>query len=72
MSDKEVETNKFELDTKKYEIEKSYLSKEEFINIINNIDFIGVKRCEIGLITGFIIDCENNDIKPLTKNIEID
>lgn len=68
----EIETNKFELETKKYEIEKSYLTKEELINMLNNIDFVSVKKCEIELITGFIINCENNDIRPLTKNIEID
>ena len=61
-----------EVETKKYEIEKSYLTKEELINMLNNIDFISVKKCEIELITGFIINCEENNIRPLTKNIEID
>lgn len=69
---KEVETNRFELETKKCEIEKSYLTKEELINMLNNIDFVSVRKCEIELITGFIINCEDNNIRPLTKNIEID
>ena len=61
-----------EVENKKYEIEKNYLTKEELINMLNNIDFISVKKCEIELITGFIINCEENNIRPLTKNIEID
>ena len=60
-----------DLETKKYEIEKSYLSKEEFINIINNVDFIGVSKCNLELVTGCIIDIEEKEIKPLYKTLEI-
>lgn len=68
---KEVKTERFELETKKFEIEKSYLTKEEFMNIVNSIDFISIKECNIEIITGFIVDCEKNTIQPLTKNINI-
>ena len=61
-----------ELETKKFEIAKSYLTKEEFINLLNSIEFESIKECRIELITGFIINCETNEIKPLTKNIDID
>lgn len=61
-----------DLETKKFEIAKSYLTKEEFINILNSIDFESIKECRLELITGFIINFETNDIKPLTKNVEID
>ena len=60
------------LETKKFEIEKSYLTKEEFINMINSINFERIKECDLKLITGYIINYETNDIKPLTKNIDID
>ena len=61
----------YDLQTKKYEIEKSYISKEEFINIINNIEFIGINKCDMELVTGCIIDTENKEIKPVYKSIEI-
>lgn len=64
--------NKEELDTKKFEIEKSYMSKEEFINLLLSIDFERIKECSLELITGFIVNLETKEIKPLTKNIDID
>ena len=57
--------------TKISEIEKSYLTKEEFINILNNIDFLSVKCCDLQIITGFIVDFQTGEVKPLTKNIEL-
>lgn len=60
-----------DLENKKFEVEKSYLTKEEFINMLNNIDFDNVKECSLELITGFIINCETKEIRPLTKNINI-
>ena len=50
----------------------SYLTKEEFINILNSIEFESIKQCRIELITGFIVNLETAEIKPLTKNIDID
>lgn len=64
--------NKEEFGTKKFEIEKSYMSKEELINLLQSIDFERIKECSLELITGFIINFETNEIKPLTKNINID
>lgn len=61
-----------EAQQKIFEIEKSYIKKEELINLLNNIDFIGVKKCDLELITGFIADFSSGEVKPLTKNIEID
>lgn len=67
----EVKTESFELETKNFEIEKSYLTKEEFTNMLNFIDFISIKECHIEMITGFIVNIEKNSIQPLTKNIDI-
>lgn len=61
-----------DLKAKKFEMEKSYITKEEFLNILNSIEFESIKYCRIELVTGFIINIETNEIKPLTKNIDID
>ena len=47
-----------EIQNKMFEIEKSYLTKEELINMLNNIDFVRVEECDLKLITGFICDYE--------------
>lgn len=50
-------------------IEKSYLTKEELLKILETTDFICVEQCKLDLITGFIIT-EDDKIKPLSKTIE--
>lgn len=64
---KEEQTNKFL--RKINEVQKSYISKEEFIDIISRIDFLAVRNCEISLLTGFLNTDDN--IKELSKRIEI-
>lgn len=61
-----------EIQNKMFEIEKSYMKKEEIIELLNNIDFVSVKKCDLELITGFICDGSTGEVKSLTKNIEID
>lgn len=60
-----------DLETKKFEIEKSYITKEEFINIINNIEFIAIKKCDLDLVTGFILHIEDEEVTPLYKTINL-
>ncbi|MDD7757757.1 MAG: hypothetical protein PUJ51_25205 [Clostridiales bacterium] len=60
-----------EIQNKMFEIEKSYLTKEEFINMLNNIDFVRVERCDLNLITGFICDYAEGEVRPLSKRIEL-
>lgn len=55
-----------------FEIEKSYMTKEEIISLLQNIEFLGVERCDIRLITGYIADYKTGEVKTLSKNIEID
>ena len=55
---------------KEFLIEKSYLTKEELIEILQKIDFSNVNNASLDLITGFIINDEG-DIKSLSKRIEI-
>lgn len=63
------ELNNFE------EIKKSYITKQEFITMLNSIDFIGVKDLDIDLITGYKYFVNDKGIKtiiPLTKVIRFD
>lgn len=55
----------------------SYLTKDELINMINNIHFERVKHLHMDLITGYLItnDPDNpreQDIKPLYYTIDIE
>lgn len=50
----------------------SYMSKEELLSIINNIDFMKVKFANLELITGCITDNKTKEFKILSKNITID
>lgn len=60
-----------EIQNKMFEIEKSYLTKEELINMLNNIDFVRVEKCDLKLITGFICNYAEGEVRPLSKNIEL-
>ena len=56
-------------------IRKSYVTKEELLNLIRDIDFILVNSCELELITGFEIKKDDNlkdCFSPLYKTIKID
>jgi hypothetical protein len=58
----------------KEEIMKSYVTKEEFINIINSVDFTHVKDYDISLIKSWIVKADETgeiiEIKPLYYNIK--
>ena len=60
-----------EIQNKMFEIEKSYLTKEELINMLNNIDFVRVEKCDLKLITGFICGYAEGEVRPLSKRIEL-
>ena len=62
---------KNEIQNKMFEIEKSYLTKEELINMLNNIDFVRVEKCDLKLIAGFICDYAEGEVRPLSKRIEL-
>lgn len=49
----------------------SYLTKEEFINMLKLIDFKAVKNCDIELITGMIINTDEKEVKMLSKGVHI-
>lgn len=55
----------------------SYLTKDELINMLNNLHFEYVKNINMSLITGCLIETDpdnpkEQDIKPLYYTIDID
>ena len=52
--------------TKAESIIKSYMTKEEFINLITAINFTHIESAEIELITGFYLDSSSEDETILT------
>ena len=53
-------------------ITKAYVNKEDFIKMIQDLPFDCVSTCSLNLITGFIIDKENEDqLKPVGYRFRI-
>lgn len=50
-------------------IKKSYISKEKFIEMLNSMDFVAIKYCNIDFLTGIIGDGKTGEIKELGYNI---
>ena len=48
------------------------MSKEEFINLINTINFKAIRNCHLDLITDIIVKPENEEMKILSKQIDIE
>lgn len=48
----------------------SYMSKQEFINLINNMKFTHIKNFDIDFITGFEYDTKDNKTLPRGYNIK--
>ena len=52
-------------------VNTSYISKQQLIDLLSNLDFIAIESARINFITGYnVIDKEN--VKRLGYNIEID
>ena len=51
---------------------ESYVSKEEFINIINVINFKAIRRANLDLITDILIKPKNQEMEIISKQIDID
>lgn len=49
----------------------SYMKKEEFMKILENMRFIGIASASIHFITGFEYDAKNNTTKTLGYDIDI-
>lgn len=67
--------NEEDFDTKFEEYKlmvNSYMTKEEFISMIDKLKFKCVKVCELELITGFIVNCKDKSFKELYKKVSIE
>ena len=53
-------------------LKNSYLSKEEFLKLLEYIDFKFIMEANLRLITDVLINTENNTIETRSKNINID
>lgn len=51
---------------------ESYVSKEEFINIINMIQFKAIRNASLDLITDILIKPESKEMEILSKQIDIE
>lgn len=51
---------------------ESYVSKEEFIDIINMIKFKAIRRANLDLITDIIVKPESQEMEILSKQIDIE
>lgn len=52
-------------------IKNSYISKEKFISMINELDFICIEECDIRCITGFVYDGNENKVTTRSYKINI-
>lgn len=43
-------------------IPNTYISKEKFVELINNLEFKYVEEADIRFITGFLLDTEKNTL----------
>lgn len=49
----------------------TYIKKEQFIQLLQNLDFIAVESADIEFITAFLLDTEKNTINPKGFKISI-
>ena len=67
-----LETKKrIDKDDELFKIQKSYVTKEEFIQMLSLIEFQAVISARLELLTGVIIT-KDEEIRKLYKNIDID
>lgn len=53
------------------EAKNSYISKDEFINMLNNLRFTHIEKATIHFITGFIYDSDKNTTNTRGFDFEI-
>ena len=50
---------------------ESYMTKEEFVQIITNLHFTHIQRANMHFITGFVYNAEDDTTKTLGFDIDI-
>lgn len=51
--------------------EKTYIQKQQFIEMLQNLNFVAIEKASIDFITMYEIDAEKNEVKPKGFRIEL-
>lgn len=51
--------------------EKTYIQKQQFIEMLQNLNFVAIEKASIDFITMYQIDVEKDEIKPKGFRIEL-
>ena len=51
--------------------EKTYIQKQQFIEMLQNLNFVAIEKASIDFITMYEIDVEKDEIKPKGFRIEL-
>lgn len=66
-----MEVGKIDLKTLNRNHIDSYMTKEEFVQIITNLHFTHIERAHMHFITGFVYNTEDDTTKTLGFDIDI-
>ena len=51
--------------------EKTYIQKQQFIEMLQNLNFVAIEKASIDFITMYQIDAEKDEIEPKGFRIEL-
>ena len=51
--------------------EKTYVQKQQFIEMLQNLNFVAIEKASIDFITMYQIDVEKNEVEPKGFRIEL-
>ena len=51
--------------------EKTYIQKQQFIEMLQNLNFVAIEKASIDFITMYEIDVEKDEVKPKGFRIEL-
>ena len=51
--------------------ENTYIQKEQFIEMLQNLKFVAIERADINFITMYKLDCEKDTIEPKGFKLEL-
>lgn len=52
--------------------EKTFIQKEQFIEMLQNLDFVAIRSADIDFITMYKIDTEKDIVEPKGFKLELD
>lgn len=51
--------------------EKKYIKKEQFVEMLQNLDFVAIERANIDFITLYMMDVEEDSVEPKGFRLEL-